>query len=77
MKTKPTRSDIKVNTENRYDRNDRIFISLSLFNFPTRAKAPISNYINGFFKVLIREDFAQHSETIFKTRVVTEISSNF
>lgn len=58
MKTKPTRSDIKVNTENRCDRNDRIFISLSLFNFPTHAKAPISNYINGFFKVLIREDFA-------------------
>lgn len=52
-------------------------MSVSLFNFPTRAKAPISNYINGFFKVLICEDLAQHSDTIFKTRAVTEIINNF
>lgn len=52
-------------------------MSLSLFNFPAHAKAPISNYIHGFFKILICEDFAQHSDTIFKTGGVTEIINNF
>lgn len=37
----------------------------------------ISNFIDGFLKLLINKSSAYHSDTIFRTRVVTEIIKNF